>query len=264
MKNKNIFAFFSFVVLSIFMLTDCSSKYELTQDDMSNNSMQLYTQADSIADLHNQVLAYVYGTSGYSGSGIFSLNHKHLSVQSSNLLKNDILNFATYKGWDLSNVDQAFSILDSLHSDNNVVFIENNESYIKDYRLKLKNILNSAVGRGYVDNGANQVVLALIDSVDSGVEPERLVELVNNIDLNNYSGNTAQSLAVFKTVTIGSYNYWNNTSNPGTDNFQLRRDSWVMIGDGAGAIIGTMYGGYWSIVCSAYASVYLNETLVLP
>jgi hypothetical protein len=73
------------------------------------------------------------------------------------------------------------------------------------------------------------------------------------------SGIDGEVSKIFTQLVLASDNFWHHSYV--TNTARLKPSTWVIIHDGIGGVVGTIFGGIGSVVCATAFSAYTNETL---
>lgn len=212
MKSK---VFLMSILLAVIAIASCENDENINPVDQlgDSNRQSLGGQCliDEVGIHHNGGLSY------YRSSITHTSDHLNctLVVNNETLLEkkyfDDVLTISkTYfvnQGYNLSDINQAHQIIYDIYDNANMFVTINNTEYIKDMRMNLWNILNSAVSLGYADQANIDACSNLINHAVNQNSEDALND-INAIDLCQLDIQTAPGIFIFKSIFNYSFEYW--------------------------------------------------------
>ncbi len=227
-----------------------------------------YLSDSDIAHHHNNALHYYYDNYHVSSSSMVETSGgiAYLKQTSSNDIFTAMKAYGIAEGWTATESQDAVDIMKNTLATANFYHQVNGVTCLKDFRTNYSDIFTAAVSLQYVDQATINAIQHVFTAAANDSSMAHVKTLINLLQPSAYpAAQTQRNIEIFKAVADSSYAFWNDPNNvvkTGGAPVALRRDSWVLVGDAAGAVIGSIFmGGFGSIICGAYASIHLNETL---
>jgi len=232
---KNLFV--SIIICLIFIFSACTKKEE-KNTSINPNSI-------NVGELHNKSLDYLYKEKRISTfSGTKSLTTKtYCDYIGEYLILSGLDEDDVNKG-----VNESKEFFNEIEDTGRGLNLDGFMSDYDNIRWFLKQNCNAS----YEFTTELNKVFNMSDSLKAD---ELLLYVNSNFKNKNWQAEDKELADVFADVFNNSYNYWSINNN------RLEDDTWVIINDGIGGVLGLAFGGIGSVIVGTTFSAYTNEEL---
>ncbi len=207
---------------------------------------QLFSDAGRI---HNEMIAYYYtnrmgevATEGGNLDELLELSWKYLDENGYDARYTNETRLLIEEKLSASELKSATGNHFSIDTASFITQLATTGSYSKQFQKEVKKILSLAHRQD-----VREVVKQYVNSTFSGIK--------------FHKKDDTKGQQLFVSIFNGSYDFWENYEGSDLKSANMRQSSWVIINDGIGGILGSIFGPVGSIVTATAFSVGTNEDI---